>query len=64
MLLFTRGELTSRSKNEISSLIGEFIKAGEQLEPFSPEWRFVQHLIDSAQRERSRRLRRISPGWR
>ena len=62
MRTITSIELAGRNDNEISAMCGAFIEAMARTEPYSPEWRMAQWSLDSTMRERSRRLRRLSPG--
>jgi|GEM_PF-5425589 len=61
MLTITSHSLTRQTETEISALCRAFIEAMARTEPYSPEWRFAQWSLDTALRERTRRLSR--PGW-
>ena len=55
MRMIKISELQVRSENQLNCDLARYIKALEKAKPLSKEWIFLQHMIDSAQAERTRR---------
>ena len=55
MRMIKISEFQVRSVNQLNCDLARYIKALEKATPFSSEWVFLKHMIDSAQSERARR---------